>query len=86
MLSNRILDDDLFVVIGARPKSVSYSGDMAQIPSFLQSYFATNNIMMIYPEQFGESPELTSFVDPLASDVGTGGSALLQTLKRWRRR
>ena len=85
VMSNRILDDDLFVVIGARPQSVSYSGDMAQIPSFLQTYFAHNNIMMIYPEQFGESPELTSFVDPLASDVGTGTPTLLQTLKRLRR-
>lgn len=86
VLANRILDDDLFVVIGARPQSVSYSGDMSQIPSFLQRYFARNNLMMIYPEQFGEAPALTSFVDPLASDVGTGGSALLQSIKQWRRR
>ena len=85
VLSNRILDDDLFVVIGARPQSVSYSSDMSQIPSFLQRYFSRNNLMMIYPEQFGETQEITSFVDPLASDVGSG-SNLVQAVRGWRRR
>lgn len=76
LLSNQILDDDLFVVIGARSTSVSYTSDMAAMPGFLQKYFATNNLMVIYPEQFGETVPLTTFVDPLASDIASSASPL----------
>ncbi len=86
VMSNRVLDDDLFVVIGARPQSVSYQPEMAELPGFLQRYFSRNNLMMLYPEQFGEAPALTSFTDPLASDIGSSASPLLLSLRqRWRR-
>lgn len=78
MMSNKILDDDLFVVIGARPQSVSYHPDMAELPDFLQRYFADNNLMMIYPEQFGEAPMLSTFADPTALDIASGSSPLIQ--------
>lgn len=81
-LSNRILDDDLFVVVGARAQSLSYHAEMAEVPGFLQRYFSRNNLMMIYPEQFGETPVLTSFTDPLSSDIGQAPSPLVLTLKR----
>ena len=80
LLSNKILDDDLFVVIGARPQSVSFNADMSEMPNFLQRYFSQNNIMVIYPEQFGEVPALTSFVDPMASDIATLPSPWLRRL------
>ncbi len=86
ILSNQVLDDDLFVVIGARAQSVSYRSEMAELPSFLQRYFSRNNLMMIYPEQFGEAPVLTSFTDPLSSDIAAGSSALVLSLRKvaWR--
>ena len=31
--------------------------------------------MMIYPEQFGEAPVLTSFTDPMSSDLASAPSA-----------
>lgn len=65
-MTGHVIDDDLFVVIGARANSVSYESDMEHLPQFLQRYFANNNLMIIYPEQFGDSPSLDSFVDPLA--------------------
>lgn len=82
LLANKILDDDLLVVVGARPQSVSYRVEMTDLPMFLQRHFSRNNLMVIYPEQFGESPALTSFTDPLASDVASTPSPLLQRIKR----
>lgn len=64
-----IQDDDLFMVISARPKSVSHTGEVTEMPSLLQRSFSRNNIVVIFPEQFGEDPVLTSFSDPLASDM-----------------
>ncbi len=79
LITKDIMDDDLFVVIGARAQSLSYSPEMAEMPAFLQRYFSRHNLMVIYPEQFGEAPVLTSFTDPLASDIAHGASPL--TLK-----
>ncbi len=86
LLSNKILDDDLFVIIGARANSVSYTSSMAELPTFLQRYFAGNNLLIVYPEQFGEGPALTSFVDPLSTDIASMPSPLWRKMRNiWRR-
>ena len=86
LMSNRVLDDDLFVVIGARPQSVSYHAEMSELPNFLQRYYSRNNLVIIYPEQFGEAPVLTSFTDPLSSDISSQVSPLLLRIKTyWRK-
>lgn len=81
LLSTHVLEDDLFVVIGARPASVSFSGDMAEMPGFMQKNFTRNNIIVIYPEQFGDEVPMESFVDPLASDISSAPSPWLMRLK-----
>lgn len=80
-ISDSINDDDLFVSIGARPSSLSYSADVADMPQFLQRYFSSKNIVVIYPEQFGEEIPLTSFVDPMAADLNTAQSPWLRKLR-----
>ena len=75
----------IFVITGARAQSVSYNTDMAELPGFLQRHFARNNLMVIYPEQFGEAPVLTSFTDPLSADIAQAPSALSLKLRAfWR--
>lgn len=86
LLANKVLDDDLFVIIGARPQSVSYNPEMAELPSFLQRYFSRNNLMIIYPEQFGAAPVLTSFTDPLSSDIAHETPSLVLRLRALNRR
>lgn len=83
LMGNKILDDDLFVLIGARANSVSYTSDMVEMPAFLQKYFSRNNLMVIYPEQFGAEVALTSFTDPLSSDISTTASPLWLKVKTW---
>lgn len=69
LLANRILDDDLLVVVTARPGSLSHSADLAEMPQFLQRYFTQTNLMIIFPEQNGKSEESMSFVDPTGSET-----------------
>ncbi len=86
LLANKISDDDLFVIIGARANSVSYTSSMAEMPSFMQRYFASNNLLIVYPEQFGEGPSLTSFVDPLSTGIASMPSPLWSRMRNaWRR-
>ncbi len=81
LLSTHVLDDDLFVMIGARPASVSFSNDIAEMPGFMQKNFARNNILVIYPEQFGDETPIESFSDPLASDISSTPSPWLLRLR-----
>lgn len=83
MLANRILDDDLFVVVSSRVTSVSYSSDMAEMPAFLQKYFSRNNLLMIYPDQFGQVGSVTSFTDPMSADLTAPLSPLWIKLRGW---
>ena len=78
--SSRITDEDLFVAIGARPASVSYSSAISELPQFLQRNFSHHNIVVIYPEQFGAEVPLTSFTDPLSSDLTSAPSTLVRRL------
>lgn len=52
LLSGEVGPEDLLVIIGARKGSISYSASQEEIPEFLSKNFASNNLMVIYPEQF----------------------------------
>lgn len=69
--AGKVLDDDLVVVVTARANSVSRTTDMGDLPGLLHRYFANNNLLLIYPSQFGEAVHLPSFTDPLQSDIST---------------
>lgn len=86
LLANKIMDDDLFVVINARRASVSHTGDLDTLPTFLQRYFAQNNLIVIYPEQFGEQADEIAMTDTMAADVVSAPSPLwLRGVALWRR-
>ena len=87
LYANRVLADDLLFVIGARTASVSYSDSMAEMPTFIQRYFSANNVVVIYPEQFGENQTpLMSFADPLSADVAMTPAPIMRKLRLWLRR
>ena len=70
MLTGIVLQDDLFIVVSARRTSVSHNPEFDKLPGFLSRYFAGNNLVVLYPEQFGKESELLSFfTDPLSIDV-----------------
>ncbi len=93
LLSNVVLDDDLFVVVAARRASISFSTEYEKLPAFLSQYFADNNLIVIYPEQFGQADvNITTFHDPLAQSVESSSHGLLgirdgiEKLSRWKKR
>ena len=51
--SGDVNEDDIFIIIGARKGSVSHSSDLEGLPGYLQKNHAHNNLILIFPEQFG---------------------------------
>ncbi len=76
LLANRILDDDLFIVVSSRRTSVSFNSSMDELPGFLQKYFSRNNLVVLYPEQFDADVSTASSIDPLTSDITAPPSGL----------
>ena len=53
VLSSNIREDDLFVVIYGRKGSLSHTGDLDGLPSYISRHFSHSNLVLIYPAQFG---------------------------------
>lgn len=66
--STDVNDDDLLIVVSARRSSVSFDGDMDAVPEYLQKYLAGNNLIVIYPGQFGTEPPMT-MAETMATDI-----------------
>ena len=56
--------DHLFVLVSARRGGISWQPSFDNLPTQLVRHFSNNSLMIIYPEQFGQSHEL-SFAQPL---------------------
>lgn len=53
ILSGEIGPDDILFIITARRGSLSYDSDFEQMPQFLEKNFSGQNIVVLYPEQYG---------------------------------
>lgn len=81
IFSNVIVEDDLMIVIGARRTSISFSNDLQQLPGFLGRYFRRQNLVVIYPGQFGEESERPAPIDTLSQPIPTRMSPFLLSLQ-----
>jgi hypothetical protein len=58
-LAAHIADDHLFVVVTARKGTISYKNALERLPDELQQYFSGKNLMIIFPDQYGNQKEDT---------------------------
>ncbi|MCM1076163.1 MAG: cation:proton antiporter [Bacteroides sp.] len=66
--STGVNEDDLLIVVSARRSSVSFDSDMDAVPEYLRKYLAGNNLIVIYPGQFGTEPPMT-MAETMATDI-----------------
>ena len=83
MLTSEVHEDDLFVVISARRTSISFSSELEETSNILARYFNHSNLLVIYPEQFGATPNLASFSDPIAADLDRPSSEIVLGVRTW---
>lgn len=56
-LAENIRDDHMFVVVTARRGTISYKNAMDRLPNELMQHFSGKNLMIIFPDQHGETKE-----------------------------
>jgi Kef-type K+ transport system membrane component KefB len=63
-LASTIADDHLFVVVTARKGTVSFKNAQERLPEELTKYFSGKNMMIVFPDQHGESMDELTFAQP----------------------
>ena len=56
-LAAAIQEDHMFVVITARKGTISYKNALERLPDELQKYFSGKNLMIIFPDQYGDQKD-----------------------------
>jgi Kef-type K+ transport system membrane component KefB len=56
-LASTIQEDHMFVVITARKGTISYKNALDRLPDELQKFFSGKNLMIIFPDQYGDPKE-----------------------------
>ena len=63
-LSERIKEDHMLVIITARKGTVSYKPVFERLPEEIMKYFTACGLMIVFPDQNGQSPESMTFTAP----------------------
>lgn len=63
-LASTIADDHLFLVVTARKGTVSYKTAMERLPMELTKYFKGKNLMIVFPDQYGDDKTIMTFSQP----------------------
>ena len=62
-LASTISEDHLFVVVTARKGTVSYKNALEHLPEELTKYFSGKNLLIIFPDQYGEKMDSMTFAE-----------------------
>ena len=63
-LAAAIKHDHLFVVVTARKGTVSYKSALDRLPDELATNFKGSNLMIIFPDQYGDASKKITFAEP----------------------
>lgn len=85
-LASTIASDHLFVVVAARKGTVSYKTALDRLPDELTHHFSGMNLLIIFPDQYGEAPDSMTFAEPQHQEEVSAYELLSSWVKRhWRR-
>ena len=60
-LMQRVLEDEMLVVVTARQGTVSYKAALEHLPEELTEFYKGRNLMIIFPDQYGPAPDTLTF-------------------------
>ena len=75
-LASTIAGDHLFVVITARKGTVSYKAALDHLPDEMTQHFSGANLMIIFPDQFGDNGDRLTFAEPQHTEATSAYEAV----------
>ena len=81
-LAAKIKDDHMFAVVTARKGTISYKNALEHLPEEISRYFNGKSIMIIYPDQYGETQDQMTFAEPQHTEERSAYDWLRERLRR----
>lgn len=81
-LASTIHEDHLFVVVTARKGTVSYKVAQERLPDELTQHFSGKNLMIIFPDQYGDAGEAMTFTTPQHTEQRSAYNVMLTWIKK----
>ena len=79
-LAAAIQEDQMFIVVTARKGTISYKNALERLPDELQKYFSGKNLMIIFPDQYGDpKDDRMSFTEAQHHEE----TSLYTTISQW---
>ncbi|WP_077196772.1 cation:proton antiporter [Prevotella ihumii] len=79
-LAKEVKEDHLFVIVTARKGTISYKNAMERIPDEVNRFFKGKTLMIIFPDQYGESIDHITLAQPLHTEEQT---AVYDVARKW---
>lgn len=83
-LAGSVADDHLFVVVVARKGTVSYKNAIERLPEELTTNFPDKSLMIIFPDQHGDSMDEMTFAQPQHTEDRSAYEVVLRWINRLR--
>ena len=81
-LATTIAQDHMFVVVTARKGTVSFKSALERLPGELTKYFSGKNLMIIFPDQFGDAMDEMTFAQPQHQEEQSAYGALQEWIRK----
>ena len=81
-LAATIAADHLFVVVTARKGTVSYKVALERLPDELKRHFQGKNLMIIFPDQYGDAMDTMTFAEPQHQEERSAYNLLREWLRK----
>ncbi|MDO4159285.1 MAG: cation:proton antiporter [Prevotellaceae bacterium] len=81
-LASSISEDHLFVVVTARKGTVSYKLALERLPDEITQFFSGKSIMIIFPDQYGDSIDTMTFAEPQHHEQRSAYNVLLAWIRK----
>lgn len=78
-LASTVSEDHMLVVVTARKGTISYKNALERLPDEINQYFKGKTLMIIFPDQYGDSKETMTF----ATSQHTEEKSAYGALTRW---
>ena len=69
ILQNELDMNCLLVIVTSRPGFISYKNSQEELPMIIHRYFSQTNVMLLYPDQWGEPQQSISVFTPNGTAV-----------------
>lgn len=81
-LASVVDEDQMLIVVTARQGTVSYKSAMERLPEELSTYYKGNNVMIIFPDQYGNSMDSMTFATSQHQEQESIWTVLLRKLNK----